>query len=314
MERKHLTVVYIAGFNYSGSTLLALLLNAHPQMATTGEVIGPPNFDRGRPFTCSCGEPIQECPFYQELQRRIDMPLFDLSRGIWGTGALAPNSCGASFWFGSLRNTSAERLRDSLRQRISAANAFEKKRLLNLRFYAEAARLLGTSVIVDSSKVPMQLQFLAASPEIDLEVIHLVRHPAGCAMSAAKHNGHTLQRAATIWKRNFRTCVRQSARFAPNNTLRVRYEDLCLNPPEVLDRICRFLNIEYTPQMLNFRASEHHIVGNNMRFDRQNEILLREEWRAALSASQLDLIRRITKPESVECNYEFLPGDVTSVD
>lgn len=308
MVDKRLTVVYIAGFNYSGSTLLALLLNAHPLIASTGEVTGPPNFATGKPFTCSCGLPIRNCGFYQELQRRINMRWFDLARGTWETGALTPSNYRSRLWLGSLRNTSAETCRDFLRQRSHARQLFESKRQLNVRFAAEAAHILGTSILVDSSKAPMQLQFYAASAEIELKVIHLVRHPAGCAMSAAKHNGHTLDRAAQLWRRNYAACARQAVRFAPAHTIRVRYEDLCNAPQETLSLICQFLGVDYAGKMLDFRNGDAsaglHLVGNDMRLHTTNKIVLHEEWRKTLSTSQLETIRRITRPESLDAGYD----------
>lgn len=168
---------------------------------------------------------------------------------VYTSGALSPDNRVVRFWLGSLRSVYVETWRDLLRQETSAARLFEKKRLINSRFIAEAAQMLATTIIVDSSKSPMQLQFFAASRDLDLKVIHLVRHP-GCAMSAAKHNGHTLEYAARLWKRNYNTCLRQIARFAATDTIRVRYEDLSNEPTKVLSSLCVFLGRDYIDKML----------------------------------------------------------------
>ena len=60
-------VIYIAGTPYTGSTLLSMLLNAHPQLVSIGEAEGPTRrTDRGS-YVCSCESPIAECAFWQRV-------------------------------------------------------------------------------------------------------------------------------------------------------------------------------------------------------------------------------------------------------
>ena len=53
-------LAYIAASSHSGSTLLAMLLGAHPQACTAGELrltnVGDPER-----YLCSCGEKISRC-------------------------------------------------------------------------------------------------------------------------------------------------------------------------------------------------------------------------------------------------------------
>ena len=61
-------VIYIAGTSHSGSTLLDLMLNAHPAIFSAGEVlklnrqlgINHPRKQTGAP--CSCGAPSPPSP------------------------------------------------------------------------------------------------------------------------------------------------------------------------------------------------------------------------------------------------------------
>jgi hypothetical protein len=88
----------IIGASYSGSTLLAFLLNAHPCMVSMGEqrskVVGivPRVVIERHP--CSCGALLLQCPFFLELERRINalgssfklthwQTLFQLSQHRW---------------------------------------------------------------------------------------------------------------------------------------------------------------------------------------------------------------------------------------
>lgn len=300
-----ITLLYIAGYNYSGSTLLAFLLNAHPRMGSTGEIGGPPGFSRAKPFACSCGSPIRDCPFYRDIAAGIASRQFSLDENRWHTqavphppGPLARLSCG------SLRNTACERVRDRLRSFIpSARRYFEDTALLCERFIQTAASRLQTEILADSSKNPMQIPLLAAIPGIRLKAIHLVRHPAGCALSAAKHNGHSYRLAAHIWKRNYDTCVRQMTRFAKDSWMRVRYEDLCLHPREVLTGVCAFAGVPFDETMLAFRSAEHHIVGNDMRLRSAADIVLDERWKETLSDTDIGAVLSIADSEARACGY-----------
>ena len=51
-----------------------------------------------------------------------------------------------------------------------------------------------------------------------------------------------------------------------------------------LKRICRFLNIEFENNMLNFASHVHHITnGNDMRFSKSSEIRADTAWLHKLS-------------------------------
>lgn len=70
-------VIYIAGTSHSGSTLLDLMLNAHPAILSAGEVLklnrqlGIKNARKGTHAQCSCGAPsLWECRFWSGVDRR----------------------------------------------------------------------------------------------------------------------------------------------------------------------------------------------------------------------------------------------------
>ena len=70
-------VIYIAGTSHSGSTLLDLMLNAHPAIFASGEVLKLnrqlkiKDARRGTHAPCSCGAPsLWECRFWPAVDRR----------------------------------------------------------------------------------------------------------------------------------------------------------------------------------------------------------------------------------------------------
>jgi hypothetical protein len=301
------TLVYILGFSYSGSTLLALLLNAHPQIGTTGEIVGPPHFGHGRHFVCSCGKRIDACPFYRELGRRIAHPDFDLARCKWGTRVLSqPPSFPERLWLSPLTPRTVETIRDLCRCLWPEAITIISRRVeLNRRFVMAACELLDTDMLVDSSKVPAQLPILTRIPGIRLKLVHLLRHPAGCVWSAMTHHGHPRRLAAKAWLKNLEICDASLARFGAGRYMRVRYEDLCESPDVVLRDLCAFLDVAYAPRMLRFRPAVHHVVGNRMRLTPEDRIRLDDAWRAALSPADLRVVARVTGRRAAEHGYGF---------
>src|SRR5438105_2750282 len=83
-------LLYIASPSYSGSTLLALLLGAHPQIATVGELKGnvAGDFDQ---YLCSCGMRIADCGFWQQVRAEMGRHGAHLRRADLGTRFRAPD-------------------------------------------------------------------------------------------------------------------------------------------------------------------------------------------------------------------------------
>jgi hypothetical protein len=69
-------VIYIAGTSHSGSTLLDLMLNAHPAIFSAGEVLKLNrqlgiNHPRKQNAPCSCGAPsLWQCPVWSRVDAR----------------------------------------------------------------------------------------------------------------------------------------------------------------------------------------------------------------------------------------------------
>ena len=69
--------------------------------------------------------------------------------------------------------------------------------------------------------------------------------------------------------------------------MQVHYEELCADPPGTLRRLFSFIGVDPAAARLDFRSTEHHVVGNGMRLDTQSEIRVDERWREALAPSDL---------------------------
>jgi len=88
--------------------------------------------------------------------------------------------------------------------------------------------------------------------------IHMVRDPRDVVASASKLplGGKTALGIAYDWERALLSGLAAEASWGAQGILRVKYEDLVTNPKETMERICEFLEVEFYPEMLSFHTTE----------------------------------------------------------
>ena len=171
-------VIYIAGTGRSGSTVLANILGEVEGLFAAGEVryLWQRGLKEGR--LCGCGLPVRECPVWSRVLAEAGQ--LDDPERVDGIVAMLQRT-------GRIRNLPAV-LAGSVVSRLdpAEAHALAPARAALGDLYAAIASVTGCRVIVDSSKLPAYANVLAATPGIDLRVVHLVRDPRGAAYSAAR--------------------------------------------------------------------------------------------------------------------------------
>ena len=249
-------LIYIAGAAHSGSTLLDLMLNAHPEIVSVGEVLKlnrrtkrKKRSGREKPALCSCGAPIAECDFWGRVDARIRQTdgatLAELELQDHGNG--------------------------------------DSNRAANGVLFKGISHVSGKSVIVDSSKLPQRLAHLMSLSEIDLYPIHLVRDPKGQLASVIDQWG--LFRGIVNYEL-VHLQIRRLLRAVPHSV--VRYEDLVRDPEATLDTILKPLGLRFHPQQLAWaEQAKHSVAGNHLRMKTTSELVLDERWRHRLSRWQL---------------------------
>jgi len=105
---------------------------------------------------------------------------------------------------------------------------------------------------------------LAYIPQIEAEgvikpfYIYLYRDGRDVALSfkkaivGEKHMFHL----ARQWSSDQELCLAHTARYAPERTLHVRYEELLENPERVMRQICEKIGARFTPEVLQYHKSE----------------------------------------------------------
>jgi len=282
-----LPLVYIQSASHSGSTMLAIQLARHPEVATVGELAGTPY--RSRPgYQCSCGAELERCGFWRAVSAAMARRGYSYSAATAQTDIRnAPNPVVRRLLQPRHRGPLLEALRDAALALAPGARAYvERHQQLKAALVESIRECTGKPVLVDSSKSGVQLKYHLSNPRLDVKLIWLVRDGRGVARSIVRNQGASLEQGAYEWRRRNEEAYWIAQALDASRWIRVRYEELCTEPERTLERLWRFIGV--VPQPLN-AASELHVLGHASRLKGVAAIQLNERWRAELSAADLRL-------------------------
>jgi hypothetical protein len=246
------SIIYIASLTHSGSTLLDLMLGGHSRFIGLGEVAR--FLERGvedaHQATCSCGHAMDDCRFWSQIASRLS--------------AQDPQSFENQY-----------------------ASVFET-----------FTDVFGQDHIpVDSSKHLPPLELLHTKLKFDVQVLYLIKDVRSFTISQLddmKRKGkgqgrNRLQRSPfrIFWQ--WYADNKAMQRFLIEHQIpffQLGYEELCLYPEMMAQKICGFLGEESEPAMLMLTDSNSHVMrGNRMRNQREKSAIrydhrwfLRSEW------------------------------------
>jgi hypothetical protein len=237
-----LRVVFVAGWGRSGSTLLENLLTHAGRAATVGESFQLWSRRSELARHCSCGEQLEDCPVWSRVQRAVTDDWSALVADMVRRRA-------------ALRIRNLPKILRPDRRWAGSDDVAAYAEALG-RVYRAVAEAHNVDTVVDASKLPLVLAAAARVPDVDLEVVHLVRDPRGVM--------HSWSRPKTIEYRDGRTMTMRSygpaaslQRWVLNHGLSwyvirrlavdhaaVRYEDLAAADPATLRRVTELTGID----------------------------------------------------------------------
>jgi hypothetical protein len=265
-------IIFIASTSHSGSTLLDLMLNAHPEIVSVGELKQIGRYARlarklQRISRCTCGAAnLEECPFWRCVD---DMLVARTGRG--------------------LADLNMEDYADT--ETFNADNAV---------LYGAISAISQKTCIVDSSKHLNRLELLIDNADLDVFPIFLLRNPKGQISSALRktakpeENAYGFMRliASYVWT-NYR--IQRLVAGRPHAVL--HYEQLIADPVATLTSLMQMLGLTFHPRQLEWaRHERHNIGGNRMRFETSSELKRDEQWRRELTLAQRLVIDLGTLP------------------
>lgn len=292
-DRSSTRILYVASSSTSGTTLLAFLINTHPDIFTVSHTTGHP-FEDNEEFLCSCGLPLPECPFYSRMAAVFREQGLPFKFNDFGTRHRLVADDRLDSWLTAglpmVRSNRLENVRDAMLLLVPGfSSRLRRQDRANQLFVEQALAYSGAHVFADTSQSPHRLRHLRRIANFDFSVVHLVRDPRGIAASQRRSHGVDPVITARNWLRMQLAILRVLEEFPPHIT--VHYEDLCESPAPTVASIYSFVGLEAHPLPEDFRRSEHHILGNDMR-GRREKISRDERWKAELSPREIDAVAR----------------------
>lgn len=294
LTMKRMTVLYVAGYTRSGSTLLSRMMGSLPGFFAVGEAAAHFfRFTKSINAPCGCGLSVNACPFWKDVNfpEKTDASYARLFR---------------------FRNLV---LLESYRRR----HPRESQELIDSMslLFRTIAEKTSARVIVDSSKTPLHAQFLSWIPDIDLHVIQLVRDPRGVASSYSSPKRYlpTLSplRVTTGWIGLNLGCEYLQGRVS--HFWRLRYEDFVKAPQRYTAQIASELGYRgdtgalFSDQSTVLLQPQHMLGGNPDKLDGQSvEIKLRP---VELSRATRMLVSAVSAP--LLWHYRYRPMQQSAV-
>jgi hypothetical protein len=306
LQNRKVKVLYIAGYERSGSTLLHNVLGQLDGFFAAGELnrIWDRSLIENR--RCGCGVPFRECEVWRSI----------LAEG-----------------FGRIGLTKARemtRMRNSVRNRhfplvlLPWGERLLESRLGRFpehltRLYQAIQSTTDSRVVIDSSKSAVYGYVLGRLPEVELYVVHLVRDPHGVQYSllkrkAEEHGGyltHNSVKGALAW--DTLNLVTEATWRNSRRYMRARLEDFVREPRRVVERILEMTqeNVERLPFVGSSRVElqpTHSRGGSPSRFNTGTvELRVDETWKKEMKPSDKTVITTLTWP--LLWRYGYLNGE-----
>lgn len=303
-------LTYILAASHSGSTLTAMLLGAHADVCTVGELKWTSMGDVEQ-YRCSCGAFIKACPFWSDVRAGMHQRGFTFDLKDPGTDVRSGTRDFERRLLAPLhRGPVLEALRDgALILSPGWSRRLREHQARNRAFMEVLLQRTGKKVLVDSSKIGIRLKYLLRTPGLDIRVIRVIRDGRGVALTytdpaafadardpslkgggsgaGRDHQRLSMMAAAREWRRSNEEAAAILAGVDRSRWTEVRYEDLCAAPEQQLTRLCNFIGVDPLRRRMDFRQTEHHVVGNGMRLDSTSEIRVDNRWMEVLGPTEL---------------------------
>jgi len=221
-----------------------MALGQHPGLVNLGEISTLSTFIPGptyiAPRACGCLLPLDQCPYWQGVARRVG-----------SMAALAQDGTSLSPTMGWRRYAPWLPPPGAELPRWAAAAA---------AMYGATIAEAGATVAVDTSKGASRAWWLWQSGEVDLTFVWLTRRLEGVIRSQVRH-GNSALKTAVSWRLAQRQAARmaQAAERGGLRVPRISYERLVGDPRAVLGEVLTHVGLPWDDAVLTPRPA--HTIG-----------------------------------------------------
>lgn len=296
-------LAYILSPGHSGSTVIGMMLGAHPSIATVGELKNVPLSFRNDQ-ECSCGTSMRSCTFWAQVAAQLRSRNLDPATETFRTHVNGRATLAERIVVGQIRGRMWEASRaGALRVWPAARRHLRHTLACNMAVINIILEMTGRNVFLDTSKDASRLRYLAQSAQFRISVLHLIRDGRAVAYSLIR-KGVAPRKAACEWVHEHEQAERlRKMNVCSRRWMQIRYEDFCADPDAALASMCEFVGVSREQRTLDFRSWDNHVVGNRLRLDTGNQIALDEKWRRELSGDRLRIVESVTRDMNRRYGY-----------
>ena len=304
MNKAKLKVLYIAGFERSGSTILNRVLGQIDGFIAWGELRDIWQHGIAENRRCTCENLFADCPAWQEILKTAfddfkKLNITEITRLQKNTRSLV-----LPHYFGWLKDE------------VFKSKTGSYLNILELLYQAIQIETNG-KVIIDSTKASWYGYVLNLLPAVDLYVVHIIRNPQGICYSLErrKQSGelecqwYNPVHASLSWMaKNY--SVEMLLNRDKTRYLRIRYEDFMNNPTDTVKLILNL--IQEADSQLPFKDSstvkmglDHLFTGSPSSRATVGSVKLKldEKWKTRLKLLDKTTISSLTLPLSKRYGY-----------
>jgi len=274
--------VFLFGFERSGTTLLSMIVGAHPSIAVPFSATGLWYRYAARLAHYNCLETRADC------QRIIRDLLGEERIGLWDA------------------DLAAAVLDGTVQPRSYAA--------IVARFHSAYASSKGKPRWGNIDIATLEAMEVANRWFPNALFVHIVRDGRDIALShmTMPYGASNIADCADQWSRKVTLNLKMGAILGPGRYHVIRFEDLVLAPSETLSRLCRFLGIDFAESMLDYArmAAEKVPSGKQWLWPHLQKPLQRERvgvWRRELSPLRRTVFERTAEGLLRELGYDVPP-------
>ena len=225
MTEAHPPAPFVVGVGRSGTTLLRLMLDAHPELTIPPETHFAPELIRAASKRRATAEGLTEIV---------------VSQRQWGDFGLGE---------------------DALRARLEALDPLDAAGALRA-FYGLYAERAGKPRWGDKTPIYVEHMREIAKALPEARFVHLIRDGRDVALSRIRRaldEPPPVDRVAKSWRRRIRAARKQARRLP--HYLELRYEDLVTDTERTLREVCELIELPYDAAMLDYHAHATERLG-----------------------------------------------------
>jgi len=260
---------FIVGSARSGTTLLRMMLNAHPEVAV------PP-----------------ESRFVVDLYRSDEVQVDDFLAQLEGHP----------------RWISWDTPIEDVRAQLTGMTTVSYPEAIEAAYMAYAQNRNKKSYGDKTPRYIEDLPLLSRLWPV-AKFVHLVRDGREVALSYADvpFGPSTVAKAAALWKARVKLGMERGRPLGTARYLELRYERLLVNPQEEVEGLCSFLDLEFDPAMLDYSERARSEVLDRAKLYNPNvmkSITKTRSWDEQMPRSQVEVFEAVAGDTLTELGYE----------